>query len=161
MRFRFAIAFLPSLMFGPALAEEVVVVDTRPDADCAYTPESEDNCVRFVGCFFNDGVWFKGESRGWSGGEVTLEAADGDTCRGAFTYRSVLDMGKSTIVCRKRAELEMSFFVRDKDRNVISGTGVSPGGVRAQMWAGADLAGYFAETRDAPVTCGDVTLDIR
>ena len=161
MRQGFAIAFFISMVTTSAIAQQVLTLDMRPDENCHFQPEKEESCVKFFGCFVQDGVWFSGTSRGWNAGQIDLTASDGETCTGVFSYRSVLDMGKAELNCSSRDTTELTFFNRGDDLNVVTGTGVSADGQRVQMWAGERVADYIAQTVDGPLTCGDLVIELR
>ena len=152
----FAIAILSAALSSAAWAED----------NCAFAPEDERNCARFVGCVNDGETFFKGTSRGWEVGHVYGLTQTGEVCEGDWKFITSINKGEGSFKCGEDETFEMNFFNRGEFGLGVTGVAITSKGNRVRLWGSHDLPTFFAERYpDAPVPgqmfkCGDAWIPV-
>ncbi|MEJ6708374.1 MAG: hypothetical protein QNK92_06180 [Amylibacter sp.] len=79
---------------------------------CNLSPDSPENCDRFVGCFTEGETVISGTARRWESGAMYGETPEGLSCSGTLKFDGFVEKGKSKISYSDGDSVEISFFSR-------------------------------------------------
>ena len=142
----FLIAVCTIIHTNPLFAENQAphpAPEPKTETPCIVTDDNT-SCTKFVGCFGNDGIHFRGNARGRGIGTLLAKRSDGVICTGTWTSRNALGTGQADFKCENGENGRVIYYYQDEYTGTAKGKGMSSWFNGLQMWSGENLKKYFS-----------------
>jgi len=120
--------------------------DPMLDVPVCENTRDVNNCVRFLACVGQDGLWLDGQARGWEIGTMAAQRSDGVFCEGNWAARvGPLGSGTARFLCSDGSAGQVIYFSQDPLTGTTIARGMDNLGRIIRAWSGENVLQFLGD----------------